>query len=283
VRLGLANDKKTDACPFADQMLHLSLDICKGGAVEVLFDHEKLDAYQAALQMVSWVETQLRDIELTVAARDHLRRASESIVRNLVRANNKRTPADRAKIFDVAYGSGLECAACLDVLCTWEAMEVSRAMTGKALLDRIVAMLIGLRTAKERQVCEPRCEYSVESGGNAEHVFAHERLRVYQSALRFVNWSAKLIRSETLGLAKGRDLDRHSTGVVLNIAEGNGKFSIADRTRFLHIASSSALQAASSLDIMAARSAITGGVACKGKEHLAEIVCMIGALARSLG
>ena len=249
----------------------------------VLFSHEKLDAYQAALEMVAWVEVQLCDIELTVAAKDHLRRASESIVRNIVRANSKRTPADRAKTFDVSYGSGLECAACLDVLCAWGAMEVSSAMKGKALLDRIVAMLIGLRAAKKRQVCEPRSEYAVETGGNAELFFAHERLRVYQSALRFVYWSAKLIGSETLGLARGRDLDRHGTGVLLNIAEGNGKFSIADRTRFLHIASSSALQAASSLDIMAARSAITGGVACKGKEHLGEIVSMIGALARSLG
>jgi hypothetical protein len=74
----------------------------------VRFDHEKLDAYQAALEMVAWVESQLRDMALTVAARDHLRRASESIVRNIVRANSKRTPADRAKNFDVSYGSGLE-------------------------------------------------------------------------------------------------------------------------------------------------------------------------------
>ena len=82
----------------------------------VQFDHEKLDAYQAALEMVAWVEAQLRDMELTVAAIDHLRRASESIVRNIVRANSKHTPAARARIFDVSYGSGLECAACLDVL-----------------------------------------------------------------------------------------------------------------------------------------------------------------------
>ena len=44
-----------------------------------------------------------------------------------------------------------------------------------------------------------------------------------------------------------------------------------------------ACQAASSLDIMAARSAITPEANSKGKEPLCEIVSMIGALARSLG
>jgi four helix bundle protein len=251
--------------------------------VTAQFDHEKLDAYQASLEMVAWVEAQLRDMEPTVAASDHLRRASESIVRNIVRANSKRTPADRAQIFDVSYGSGLECAACLDVLCAWDAIEVPHSVQGKALLDRIVAMLIGLRSAKGPQVCESRSEYTVRSEANEECFFAHEQLRVYQSALRFVHWSAQLIGSEGLGLSRGRDLDRHSTGIVLNIAEGNGKFSLADRKRFLHIATSSGLQAASSLDIMSARSVITPGVSSQGKEHLCEIVSMIVALARSLG
>ena len=251
--------------------------------MKVQFDHEKLDAYQAALEMVAWVEEHLRDMVVNVAARDHLRRASESIVRNIVRANSKYTPADRASIFDVSYGSGLECAACLDVLCAWQAMKRPHAGQGKVLLDRIVAMLIGLRSAKALQVCEQRCEYTTRLEASEERLFAHEQLRVYQSALRFVHWSAQLVGSETLDLSRVRDLDRHSTGVVLNIAEGNGKFSSSDRKRFLQIAISSGLQAASSLDIMAARSAITPEVNRQGKEHLCEIVSMIGALARSLG
>lgn len=247
------------------------------------FDHEKLDAYQAALEMVAWVEEQLRDMVLTVAARDHLRRASESIVRNIVRANSKHTRADRARIFDVSYGSGLECAACLDVLCAWQSMERAHAVQGKALLDRIVAMLIGLRSAKMRQVCELQCEYTTRPEASEDgFFFAHEQLRVYQSALRFVRWSAQIVGSESLGLSRARDLDRNSTGVVLNIAEGNGKFSSVDRKRFLHIAISCGLQAASSLDIMATRSLIPPETNSQGKSHLCEIVSMIGALARSL-
>ncbi len=57
---------------------------------------------------------------------------------------------------------------------------------------------------------------------------------------------------------------------------------MADRKRFLHIAISAGLQAASSLDIMSARSMIAPDVNRQGKEHLCEIVSMISALARSL-
>ena len=77
-------------------------------------------------------------------------------------------------------------------------------------------------------------------------------------------------------------MDRHCTSVVLDIAQGNGKFSLADRKCFLNIALSSGLQAASSFDILRARLAITPEVASQGKEHLVEIVAMIGAMARSL-
>ena len=249
----------------------------------VKFDHENLDAYQVALQMVAWADGQLRGAVPSLAAKDHLRRAAESIVRNIVRANSKRTSADRAKIFDVSYGSSLECAACLDVLCAWEVMEKGDAVIGKALLDRIVAMLIGLRAAKSLEVCESRGQYGVNAKVNERCFFAHEQLRVYQSALRFVHWCARLIRTKSIGLSRGRELDQHSTGVVLNIAEGNGKFSTADRKRFLQIAIGCGLQASSSLDIMAAKSVINSEVNQQGKEHLCEVVSMIKALARSLG
>ena len=66
------------------------------------------------------------------------------------------------------------------------------------------------------------------------------------------------------------------------MAEGNGKFSMKDRKRFLDTAVSAGLQAASSLDILAARTMITQKVSDQGKEHMREIVSMIAAMARSL-
>lgn len=82
---------------------------------QVVFDHEKLDVYRPALELVTQVEQLPRDMKTALAAKNHLWRASESMVRNIVRGNTKRTPADQAQTFDVAYGSGLECAACVDI------------------------------------------------------------------------------------------------------------------------------------------------------------------------
>jgi four helix bundle protein len=85
-----------------------------------------------------------------------------------------------------------------------------------------------------------------------------------------------------IGLSCARELDKHATGIVLNIAEGNGKFSEKDRRRFLQIALSAGLQAATSLDILEARSVISTRQNERGKLQLRELVSMIGALARGL-
>ena len=247
-----------------------------------MFDHEKLDVYRVALELVRRVEQLLRHMATVVAANSHLSRASESMVRNIVRANTKRTPADQVQTFDVAYGSGLECAACVDVLQAWRLLAPADVQAMKVLLDRIVAMLIGLRSVKHQQVRESSGDYILDGESEPTVLFAHEKLRVYQSALRFVRWCAALIQSEQVGLARGRELDRHATSMVLNIAEGNGKFSGPDRKRFLDIALGAGLQAAAGLDLLMARGAIAEDATCQGKQHLGEIVYMIGAMARNL-
>jgi len=157
-----------------------------------------------------------------------------------------------------------------------------RVQNAKVLLDRVVAMLIGLRSVKCQQVRESSSDYTVGPENRPTVFFAHEELRVYQSALRFVRWCAALIQSEAVGLSRGRELDRHATGIVLNIAEGNGKFSVPDRKRFLDIALAAGLQAATSLDLLMARGWIAEDTICQGKQHLGEIVSMIGAMSRSL-
>ena len=181
---------------------------------QVVFDHEKLDVYRLELELVTEVEQSLREMKTALAAKNHLWRASESMVRNIVRGTTKRTPADQAQTFDVAYGSGLECAACTDVLWAWGLLESSDAQAMKVLLDRVVAMLIGLRTVKGKQVRESRTEYTVRDQNEPAVLFAHEDLRVYQSALRFVQWCAELIQAKTVGFSRGRELDSHATGIV---------------------------------------------------------------------
>lgn len=65
-----------------------------------------------------------------------------------------------------------------------------------------------------------------------EPYFDHERLEVYREAVAFVGWlSAILEGAVRVGDVKDQ-LDRASTSVPLNIAEGNGKYAPKDRCRF---------------------------------------------------
>ena len=83
------------------------------------FDHEKLDVYQLELKFLTWVTQFLADISgpslaQTRELREQLDRASLSVLLNTAEGNGKRQGRQRAKFFDDARGSAIECAACLD-------------------------------------------------------------------------------------------------------------------------------------------------------------------------
>jgi four helix bundle protein len=88
---------------------------------------------------------------------------------------------------------------------------------------------------------------------NQECWFDHEKLEVYQEAIVFVGWMAEIMESVVrVGDVKDQ-LDRASTSIALNIAEGNGKYATKDRCRFLDIAHGSALECAAGLDVLVAK------------------------------
>ena len=111
--------------------------------------------------------------------------------------------------------------------------------------------------------------------------FDHEKLNVYQSSIRFVNWSTDILHDIPKTSAVHNQLDRASISVPLNIAEGNGKYTSADRCRFFDISRGSALECAACLDVLVARKLIDITRANEGKETLVEIVSMIVGLIRS--
>jgi four helix bundle protein len=111
--------------------------------------------------------------------------------------------------------------------------------------------------------------------------FDHEKLNVYQAAIRFVAWVGDLLESVPKGLAAHNQLDRASTSIPLNIAEGNGKYTPADRCRFFDISRGSALESASCLDVLQAKKIIEPEVCVEGKEILAPIVAMLVGLIKS--
>jgi four helix bundle protein len=112
--------------------------------------------------------------------------------------------------------------------------------------------------------------------------FDHAKLKVYQASLEFISWATELVSKLDCKAAVKDQLDRASTRVPLNIAEGNGKFAIRDRCRFLDFARGSALECAACLDVMVAKRFTEAAAIDAGKERLFEIVSMLIGLINSL-
>jgi four helix bundle protein len=112
-----------------------------------VFDHERLDVYRLGVEFLAWLgelldEGPLRGCKLKAVK--HLDDSSRSIVNNIAEGNGKRSHADRCRFFDMARGSALECASCLDVLVARKRLDPSLAVVGKDMLVRIVSMLTKL-------------------------------------------------------------------------------------------------------------------------------------------
>src|SRR5687768_14299428 len=123
------------------------------------FDHERLNVYQQALRFVAWAGPLIDELPAKLAARDQLDRASTSIVLNLAEGNGKRSHPERCRFFDIARGSGVECAACLDVLVARLKLAPDVATEGKAILYEVVSMTAGLIARFSDQAHEDPAPY----------------------------------------------------------------------------------------------------------------------------
>jgi four helix bundle protein len=115
---------------------------------ECWFDHEKLEVYREAISFIAWLSALLEGTVRIGDVKDHLDRASTSIVLNIAEGNGKYTPKDRCRFFDIAHGSALECAAGLDILVARTKLTPDQIRPGKERLQRVVRMLIGLIKSK---------------------------------------------------------------------------------------------------------------------------------------
>jgi len=112
--------------------------------MKIYFDHQKLDVYRESIAFCGCVGEFLGAITAKAAAKDQLDRASTSIPLNIAEGNEKFSAKDRARFFEVARGSALECAACLDVLLARKLASEEQVVASKETLARIVQMLVGL-------------------------------------------------------------------------------------------------------------------------------------------
>ena len=104
----------------------------------------------------------------------------------------------------------------------------------------------------------------------------HEKLDVYRVSLAFAAWAYELSRGLKGSDRHARDqLLRASQSIALNIAEGCGKVSLADRGRFLQIASGSARECGAVIDILIRCGVVEDHRATEGKQLLVRIVSML--------
>ena len=123
------------------------------------FSHEKLVVYQRSLEFTEFVNQIITSRTNTISAFEQLDRASSSIPLNIAEGTGKYTGKDKCKYYDIARGSALESAACLDVLLKRKIISDKVVEDGKKLLMEIVSMLIGLIKSSSDRVYEDEIEY----------------------------------------------------------------------------------------------------------------------------
>ena len=134
----------------------------------MVFSHEQLDVYRAAIEYVGWAHRLCTGLKGEHrGSKDQLLRASQSIPLNIAEGNGKATDPDRRRFFEIARASALECAAIQDVLEVCGALSVLDNTEAKMLLDRIAAMLTKLPRRAYR-VCEAVSEYGMDRDGEAD-------------------------------------------------------------------------------------------------------------------
>jgi four helix bundle protein len=106
--------------------------------------------------------------------------------------------------------------------------------------------------------------------------FGHEQLDVYRISIRYVTWAYQVAKSLKGNDRPARDqLLRASQSIPLNIAEGNGKGTNADRRRFFEIARGSALECASIQDCLEACEVLAAAENAQDKAMPTRIVSML--------
>ena len=111
--------------------------------------------------------------------------------------------------------------------------------------------------------------------------FDHEKLDVYQVAIKWVILSEKII----LQLPRGRgylvdQLQRASTSIPFNIAEGAGEYAHQEKNRFYRIAKRSTTERAGILDVCYQLQLLEEPLFQEGRQLLLRMVAMLIKLVR---
>ncbi len=245
-----------------------------------MFSFERLAVYREILRFIAAAEDQLATWDNKHCVGDHFSRALESIIVNLAEACREHTLPAKKTAIDYSLGSILESAACLDVSEVKAFLDSDSVRKKKEDLASIFGGLIGLRKSwQEKGVNEDGSIYSTPSGAESP-IFHHERLKVYQFSMQVLQELTTSGLLDRLPSSSFRRIDQTVTSIILNIAEGNGRYAKLDHRRFLIIANRSTSKLAALVDVFSARGIWVNAEVLEIKDKLRNIDRITAAMLR---
>jgi len=241
------------------------------------FSYQNLRVYEDMIRAISLAEDAASNWGSIHAIADHFDRASEGALVCLAEACRTRHIPARMEAAGHSLGSILECAACFDISACKSLVSHEKYNEVKGMFGSVFRQLYALRRSWATEGFLELREDAPEYGET--YVFHHERLKAYQLALRVNCHIASWQFADRLPRCDFRRLDEAATSIVLNIAEGNGRFSHLDHSRFLNIANQATTKIAARLEISAIRGGIDQQEAHKLVGLLVEIDKMTAKLA----
>lgn len=106
------------------------------------FDHEKLDVYGAAIELVILVDEVVEHLPRGRAyLGDQLQRAGSSIPLNIAEGAGEYSDQEKSRFYRMARRSATECASIFDICRRLQLIDEQQLLKGRQLLIRIVSML----------------------------------------------------------------------------------------------------------------------------------------------
>ena len=208
--------------------------------------HEHLKVYEKALAYVRAMAPQVDKWSPSHSVRDQMDRACESMVVNLVKAAYHQRSNLGSYHLECSLGSVLECASCIDVAVIKRLLDNGESEAAKQNLLDVARMEIGLRNSWCPSVREEQETYAGKPQG-----FSHETLHVYQQGLHLCELLVTDVLTPNMQQNRiARRVDEASTSLVLNIAEGNGRYSQLDQRQFITVAEEAGIKLAAYLDLL---------------------------------
>lgn len=106
------------------------------------FDHEKLDSYQVALDLVVLIDQVVEHLPRGRSyLADQLQRAGTSVSLNIAEGAGEYSSSEKGRFYRMAKRSATECAGIFEICDRLELIEENRYLKARELLIRIVSML----------------------------------------------------------------------------------------------------------------------------------------------